>query len=140
MKIIKQAWAWLDKTQFRRFLVSGQVVTVADVLPYWLLLLTCGNGEYIEAHNISSVFSSLVNFFLQKFWVFNDRRQGKLLQQVVAFSISTIGFIVVSNLVLITLVAGFHMSPMPAKLLKGFIMGIISWFVSSKAIFQGSGP
>ncbi len=61
------------------------------------------------------------------------------MRQVAAFALSTIGFIAVSNLVLWALVDICHLTPLMGKFVKIGIMGIVSWFVSSKAIFKGTG-
>lgn len=140
MKFIKQAWGLLTKTQVGRFLISGQVMMLSDVVPYYFLLLIFGDSYYMEAHNVTTLFSNVINFLLQKYWVFNDRRSGMFWKQALSYTISAVAFALVSNVLLWFLVSHMHASPMVGKLIKIGIMGIISWFVSSKAIFQGQKP
>jgi len=140
MKIIEKIWGLLSGTQISRFLVSGQIVMLTDIAVYYLLLKALGDRRYIKTNNVSSIVSSAVNFMIQKFWVFGDDRPGVLLTQIAAFSVSTVTFTLGGNLILWILVEIFGLKPMPAKFLKIGILGIVSWFVSSKAIFVGHGP
>ena len=140
MNFIKQAWGLATKTQVGRFLISGQVMMLSDVVPYYFLLVIFGNEYYMGAHNMTTLFSNVINFFMQKYWVFNDRRVGMVWKQVFSYAISAVMFALVSNFVLWFLVNHLLVSPMVGKLIKIGIMGIISWFVSSKGIFQGQKP
>lgn len=138
--IIKRAWGSFIKTQVARFLISGQIMIALDVVPYYFLLKIFGDEYYMEAHNATTLFSNVINFFLQKYWVFNDRRSGTFWRQVFSYSIAAVVFALGSNFVLWFLVSQLNLSPIVGKLIKIGVMGFISWFVSSKGIFQGRKP
>lgn len=119
-----------------RFFISGGGAVLAYYIPYYLLTEMFGAKQYQMAAFASSVFSSSVNFVLQKYWTFKNKESGQTGVQAWRFVITSIVFTITNNGLLYVLVNWLHLNYMVAQMIVTVILSIASWFASSGWIFR----
>ena len=134
--VFSRSWKWINETQERRFVANGPVATVTYFIPYYLLTEMLGLKYYILAASIASVVSSTINFFMQKYWVFNDRRPGKFWLQAIMFAVVSREFTVANLAMLGFLVSGCKLNYLVSQAIITCVLFVASRFISGKIIFQ----
>jgi len=132
-------WLWRgafisghSANQFLRFCLVGASGVVVNYL-VMLALFESARLPYVAASMAAFLVANLTNFILNKVFTFNDRRtSGRVLaRQYVGFlGVSLLG-LGINLAVLILLVEGAEMHPVPANLV-GVLAATVSNFLGSK--------
>jgi len=106
-----------------RFMVSGGAVLAAYYAPYYLLTEFCGVW-YLVSSVVGSITSSVTNFILQKFWTFENKSGAKMRQQVIEFTLVSIGIAAANSGMLYILVGKLHLQYLLAQMVVSGILCI----------------
>ena len=89
----------IQKKEMLRFLVSGGLAVLTDLLSYYLLVETLSTDS---AKAISFVLGSIVAFFMNKLWTFesNNQTSTAILQFSVLYTVTFFANVAVNHMVL----------------------------------------
>lgn len=124
--------------QFLKFAASSIIGSVVDILLFTLLTYVLPEDmafQIIIANVISRVFSSFVNFTINRFFVFKLKK-GKVLKYATKyFGLAVVNLIV--NTALVSLfVDVWDINPLLAKILVACILSVISYLIQKIFIFK----
>jgi dolichol-phosphate mannosyltransferase len=111
-----------------RFLLSGGAVMAAYFAPYYLLTQFCGVW-YLFSAIVASVTSSATNFILQKFWTFQKKSVANLRQEVIEFSLVSLGIAGANCGMLYVFVDKLHFNYLLAQVIVTGILCVASYFI-----------
>lgn len=116
-----------DYARVVRFVAVGGSAAVVNVA--LLYILTDGLGVWYLASEVVAFSAALaVNFFLQKFWTFENPHEG-VARQGLLFILINLGNLALNTLILYLLVSEAHLWYIAAQLLASAVIAVESYFL-----------
>ena len=115
-----------------RFSFSSLISFIIDYSLYSIILLISNN--IILSNVIARIFSSIVNFTINKKMVFQSKKNLK--QEILKYYILAFSILILNSIVLNYL--SLYINPFMAKLITELLLFILSYFIQKKFVFKGS--
>ena len=121
-----------------KYAISAVVSLSADYLVYYLLLVFLGTQREAVYHLIATFSSSVLNFFINKFWVFE--KKGRIIKELAGYYCICIPRTIISTLFASFVI--YHLqtvNPGFAVLVRVVVDGalfIVSYFLQKKLVFK----
>ncbi len=97
--------------------------------------------HYLVATGIAVEMAVLHNFFWHQRWTWADRREARVVRQMVQFNLTTGLMSLVANLVLMRVLVGLvHLHPLVANLLTIAICSVATFVISDRVVFARLRP
>lgn len=120
-----------------RFVVAGGVVATFNVI---LLRFFVGvlHLHYLFASSFSFVFALILNFILQRYWVFKGIQKGKTIKQFLLFSALVVLNFFLNLLSMFLLVERVGIQYLLAQIFTIIILAVLNFFVYQRFIFSNN--
>lgn len=124
----------IDKKKFIKYAIAGSATFIFEYSSF-IILYSIGFKENIS-HSLSFVLAIMINFYLLKFFVFQDSKKEVLLQISGYLILILINFIL-SNII-ISLLSNYNINAYLSKILTMIIIIIWNFTIMNRLIFKSS--
>lgn len=128
---------YLPYQKIIKFIVAGSVVATFNVI---LLRFFVGvlHLHYLFASSLSFAFALILNFILQRYWVFKGIQKGKTIKQFLLFSALVVLNFFLNLLSMFLLVEMVGAQYLLAQILTIVILAVLNFFVYQRFIFNNN--
>jgi putative flippase GtrA len=118
-----------------RFLAVGIMVVVFNVVLLYSLTSFLGIW-YLVSSVIAYILAVLLNFSLQKWWVFDHGTKGSGKQQFSLYAIVSLGYLALNTLSMYVLVDRFHVLYLFAQAGITLVLSVINFWINKTFVFK----
>ncbi len=133
--LVKGTWKLFKAKRILRYLSSGGTAFLTNI--FLLFIFT----ELFKLHYLVSgvfafILATILSFFLQKQWTFQDGSKEDVHKKFIIFTITAIANLILNTLFLYVLVDKFSFHYISAQILSGILLAIWSYFIYKIVIFK----
>lgn len=138
MKIAKVMLSFLLTGSGFKYAVSAVLSVLADNGLFYLLTVLFGVGKQLVLQPISTFLSSVLNFHLNKYWVFQSKGnyRKELLQYYAIFLPRTLVSVLLTHFFLQSLAVTASGLATAVKMIVDFVLFVIVYFLQKKWVFK----
>lgn len=120
--------------QIVRFLIVGVIVLVCNITLLYVFTSLLGIW-YLGSSVIAYVLAVILNFSLQKWWVFEHLTTGKIRQQFSLYGIVSLVYLALNTLSMYVLVDHFHVLYLYAQICITGVLSLLNFWVNRRFVF-----
>ncbi|KND48428.1 MAG: hypothetical protein AB200_01715 [Parcubacteria bacterium C7867-005] len=120
-----------------RFILVGVLVVVFNLSLLYLLTDIFGFW-YLASSVVAYVLSVLLNFTLQKLWVFQNPSLGSTRKQFFSYAIVSLGYLSLNTLFMYILVGYLYVGHILSQACITFVLSTVNYLINQKFIFRAN--
>lgn len=121
--------------QIGRFIVVGVSVVIFNLFLLYILTEIIGLW-YLISSVFAYILAVILNFILQKFWVFLDRTSGYVGKQFLAYAIVSIGYLFLNTVFMYLLVDRLEFAYLFSQALITLVLASLNYLINKRFIFK----
>jgi len=124
-----------NNLQIIKFLAVGGLVAVFNLL-FLYLFTEFFHFWYLISSIISYFMAVVLNFTLQKFWVFENKNEGVLSNQMFWYGLISIGYLLANTCLMYLFVDILHIQYLVSQTVITLILSLLNYFINRNFIFR----